>query len=292
MADAGNLEKLPVEIRKQIYTYLLAEPKTIAIKRYINPKAYKRGEVARMNHHRRSGRSRKVYDRRREAWVDAPSSSSSILFVNKRISQEATPVFYGSNKFFFDNAGVLQDFLDWIGQSRLHLRHVEIDGCGIMHNASWAAMDRSLSLLESCKGLRALHFYHDGFCGGGRDGASISDVAAHCSPLLRSLRATWEARNLNMDVLDIVKIVLPPCHCQLCPEPKKRCRYSPCRETSAPGLHISRWHVIPGARPRRASLRSCFCDCEAAQDKNRSINEELKEEITRRLGRRTNRYDA
>jgi hypothetical protein len=110
-ADSGDLEQLPIEIRKQIYTYLLFEPKTIAIKRYVNLKAYKKGEIARMNHHRKANRNRKVYDRRRKTWVEAPPSSNSILLVNKRVSQEATPVFYGSNNFFVDNAGALQDFL-------------------------------------------------------------------------------------------------------------------------------------------------------------------------------------
>ena len=62
MTDAGNLERLPPEIRKQIYTHLLMKPKTIATKRYINPEAYKSGEVARMNHHRKADRGRKMYD--------------------------------------------------------------------------------------------------------------------------------------------------------------------------------------------------------------------------------------
>jgi hypothetical protein len=118
MTDAGSLQKLPLEIRKQIYTNLLVEPKTIAIKRYINPEAYKSGEVARMNHHRKADRGRKIHDRRRKTWVEAPPSSTAILLVNKVVSQEATPVFYGANDFFFDNAGALQDFLAWIGQAR------------------------------------------------------------------------------------------------------------------------------------------------------------------------------
>jgi len=226
VADAGNLEKLPPEIRKQIYTHLLVEPKTIAIKRYINPKAYKSREVARMNHHRKSDRNRKVYDRRRKAWVEAPPSTTSILLVNKVICRQATPVFYGSNDFFFDNAGALQDFLAWIGQSRQYIRRVEIDGNdgrGIRYNASWKALDRSLGLLESAKGLRALHFYHNGFCGiDSYDHVDIRELGKHCTPLLRSLQATCEACNVKVEVLDVVKIVLPPCHCKLCPEPKKK----------------------------------------------------------------------
>lgn len=126
VADAGNLDKLPPEIRKQIYTHLLVEPKTIAIERYTT--AHRKSEVVRMNHHRKADHRMKVYDRRRKAWVDAPPATTSILLVNKVICQEATPVFYGSNDFFFDNAGALRDFLTWIGQSRQHLRHVEIAG--------------------------------------------------------------------------------------------------------------------------------------------------------------------
>lgn len=287
LADAGALEKLPIEIRKQIYTYVLVDPKTIAIKRYINHKAYKKGEVARMDHHRKLDRSRKVYDRRRKAWIDAPPSTNSILLVNKTVSSEATPVFYGSNDFFFESAGALQDFLAWVGPARQHLRHVEVDGRGIMFQASWTAMDRSLSLLESSRGLRALHFYHTGFCGGhGRDrtNVSVGDVAVHCSPLLKSLQATWEARNVSMDILDVVKIVLPPCHCKLCLGPKKRCRHYIC--------HISSWsheryplrvHIMPGGSAYGELCRPCYCLCEAADDKNRSLNETLKDEIARQL---------
>jgi hypothetical protein len=212
------------------------EPKTIAIKRYINPKAYKSGEVARMNHHRKANRDRKIYDRRRKTWVEAPSSSTSILLVNKVVSQEATPVFYGANDFFFDNSGALHDFLAWIGPARQHLRHVEIDGHdgrGIKFNTSWTAMDRSLSLLKSAKGLRALHFYHTGFCGGSDlDKVDIGELGKRCTPLLQSLQTACEARNVNLNVLDVVKIVLPPCHCTVCPEPKKKCRYFVCREFS------------------------------------------------------------
>lgn len=240
MADAGDLEKLPIEIRKQIYSHLLVEPKTIVIKRYINPKAYKKGEVARKNHHRKANRDRKVYDRRRKAWVEAPPSTTSIFLVNKVVCLEATPVFYGSNDFFFDNTGALQDFLAWIGQSTQHLRHVEIDGNhgrGIKYNASWTALDRSSSLLESAKGLRALHFYHTGFCGSSSyDRVDIKELGEHCTPLLRSLQAASEARNVKLDVLDVARIVLPPCHCELCPEPKKRCYYLVCREHSTHGL--------------------------------------------------------
>ena len=34
----------------------------------------------------------------------------------------------------------------------------------------------------------------------------------------------------------------------------------------------------------RDFCKGCVCDCEAAEDKNRSMNEELKDKITRQLG--------
>jgi hypothetical protein len=296
VADAGNLEKLPPEIRKQIYTHLLVEPKTIAIKRYIKPKAYKSGEVARMNHHGKADRNRKVYNRRRMTRVEAPPSTTSILLANKLINQEATPVFYGSNNFFFDNAGALQDFLLWIGQSRQHIRHVEIDGRygrGIRFNISWTAMDRSLDLLESATGLRALHFYHNGFCGtDSYHHVGIGELVKHCTTLLRSLQATCKARNVKFDVLDVVKIVLPPCHCKVCPEPKARCRYFIYRDISTHALDRCRIIVTPGCGIYGGSCCSCDCLCEDADDKNKSFNERLKDGIARQLGLDTGREEA
>ena len=296
MADAGDLEKLPPEIRKQIYTHLLVEPKTIAIKRYINVRAYKSGEVARMSHHRMAGRRNKVYDRRRKAWVEAPPSTTSILLVNKLISQEATPIFYGSNDFFFNNAVVLQDFLAWIGQSSHYLRHVEIHGNhgrGIKFKASWTAIDRSLRLLESAKRLRALHFYHDGFCSSNSyHHVDIGELGEHCTPLLQSLQATCEARNVKFDVLDVAKIVLPPCHCKVCPEPEERCRYSVCHDLSTHKLTHSRWIEVAGAGQFEESCRQCACLCEDADDNNRLLDGKLKDEIAKQLGLSTGHEEA
>jgi hypothetical protein len=145
-------------------------------------------------------------------------------------------------------------------------------------------MDRSLRLLKSAKGLRALHFYHTGLCGDERDRAEVGDLAVHCSPLLEALQAACDAFNVNVDILDVVKIVLSPCHCRLCPEPKKRCHYFACRDSSTHGFSRSWWIVMPGGGQYEESSRQCACDCEAAGDINKSSNEKLKGVITRQLG--------
>lgn len=55
---------------------------------------------------------------------------------------------------------------------------------GIKFNESWTAIDRSLSLLESAKVLRALHFYHDAFCAIYTDrmiDVDIGELGKHCT---------------------------------------------------------------------------------------------------------------
>lgn len=116
MADAGDLGKLPLEIRKHIYTHLLVEAKAIALKCHIHPRG--QTEVVRKSRTHKPGNANpysrvRVYsrDQGRNIWVNAPLRIISILLTNKLISQEAAPVLYGCNKFFFDDAGAMRDFL-------------------------------------------------------------------------------------------------------------------------------------------------------------------------------------
>lgn len=154
-------------------------------------------------------------------------------------------------------------------------------------------MDRPLRLLEFAKGLRALHFYHNGFCSSDSyHHIDIGELGKHCTPLLRSLQATCEARNVEFDVLDVAKIVLPPCHCKVCPESKKRCRYLICRESSTHGFIPSRWLVMPGGGQSEESCRQCACLCEDSDDNNRLLGGRLRDEIAEQLGRSTGHEEA
>jgi hypothetical protein len=129
-------------------------------------------------------------------------------------------------------------------------------------------------------------------CGNDRDRADVDELAVHCSPLLKALQATCEARNVNIDILGVVKIVLPPCHCELCPEPKKRCHYFVCRDLSTHALSNERLIAMPGGGMYGESTRQCAFDCEAADDINKSFNEKLKVVITGELGLDIEHEDA
>lgn len=109
MADAGDLGKLPPEIRKEIYTYLLAESDTIAITTFLRAKRKHKYDTAALQ-------------------LRGTKSSSEVLRVNKLIHEEAAQVLYGCNKFEFHNAVPLYHFLEQIGDAKSHLRHVTLPG--------------------------------------------------------------------------------------------------------------------------------------------------------------------
>jgi hypothetical protein len=145
MTDAGDLGRLPPEIRKEVFTYLLVEGETIQIKRFLGTKSKRKYDTAAL----RSWRTRRA---------------SEIFRVNKLIREEAAQVLYGCNKFEFINAGALYHFLQQIGDARRHLRHVAIYQDGLTFMKSWKSMQQSIQVLASVRGLRTLEVSHDALC--------------------------------------------------------------------------------------------------------------------------------
>lgn len=280
MADAGDLAKLPAEIRKEIYAHLLMEPKKIPITRC--PAEDKKsnnqlthGATARMDKLRRPKVPGKRYDRHLKAWVLLPPSTTSPLKVNKLIGLEAAQVLYGFNRFEFQNAGALERFLEQIGHGASHLRHVAIIGEGYKFAGSWAAMVRSLKALATSKSIRTLGFSHLIFCleADEQTTALLRMLAEHCKPLLETLRAHFNAQNLDFDVLDIVKIDLPP-YPDVSPY-----HWSPIVEFGQQNIV-----TLASCNKRGFEMRSCWCHKSAAGGKNDELMVELKKEIMRQLG--------
>lgn len=121
MADSGDLGKLPPEIRKEIYSYLLIEDKRVVISRYKDRSQYR---VVRMGSYRNTNRTDSTYDRDTRVWTKAAPGPDALLLVNKLVSQEAAQVLYGLNRFEFEHIAALQSFLDCVGDSRQHIRHI------------------------------------------------------------------------------------------------------------------------------------------------------------------------
>jgi hypothetical protein len=290
MAESDHLGRLPPELRKEIYSYLLIEDDPITISRYKEPKQHR---VVRMGSYRNVNHHDEIYDPDKKAWKKAPPGPDALLVVNKLMNQEAAQVLYGFNHFEFENSAALQSFLECIGDSRQHLRHIALLGQGVIHRYKWAALDASLDLLLQAKGLRYLEFSHIDFCGavGAREaacwGGDTATLVNHCKPLLESLKASFESQNLDISILDVIKIDLPPC-------PLKFKYGSLYEEYHKPGPHrhwtirlrqtIISTHNNNQKVPFTDKRMECFCNCEHAEAKNRELIRSLREEIATQLG--------
>lgn len=271
MADAGSLGKLPLEIRKKIYAHLLVEDSKISIVR-LNYGA------AREDNHRNPKHRGKIYNRSKNRWVAAPPSVTSLLRVNKLISQEAGQVLYGCNEFEFEHSGVLESFLDAIGDNTKSLRHISLTPNGILHRGSWLRMDCCLAILKRAKALRTLEISHHTLCRHPWSKVEPKALVTHCKPLLESLKAHFEQKNLGFSILDVIKTSLPPCAHH---DPTLRRHVHKGRGPwGTPGHE----YQIAYKRNWGMHLYHCECLCTTVEDTDKKIVAELRAEIAAQLG--------
>jgi hypothetical protein len=266
MADAGDLEKLPLELRKQVYAHLFVESKNIAISRYrIGPGK----QVARSDNRRDCIHRGEIFDPHQDKRVTAPPGITLLLLVNKVLNQEDTEAFYGLNGFEFPDSDVLKCFLGVIGSSRQHVHRLAFVGRGVLQRYNWKSTDRSIELLKQAGGLRSLEISHATFCGDGyleRQTWSTRSLAMYPTSLLESLQATFDEQSLNISICDLIKVMLPPCV------------FDSYSADSHMDAHASRCN--PG---RLIALNDeelvCRCVCAAAEHKNKTLAKSLRKKI-------------
>jgi hypothetical protein len=286
MADSGDLGKLPPEIRKEIYSYLLVEDKRVVISRYNEHQQYR---TVRMGSYRNPNHIDSTYDRDTQVWTKTAPGPDALLLVNKLVSQEAAQTLYGLNYFEFENIAALHCFLECIGDSRQHLRHISILGQSVLYRYKWEVMDASLRLLTQASGLRSLELPHLAFCGTpfGRSATDPRTLVQHCRPLLESLKASFERQNLDMSIFDVIKIELDPCHLEI----EYGARHKQYHKlqlgdfwTKSLRLTLIDTHNNSQKHPISTAHVRCNCVCRSAERNNQALVEELKEEITKQLG--------
>jgi hypothetical protein len=256
-ANTGNLETLPLELRKEIYAHLLVETKKIPIERFVENK-YGQGKPIRMDHHRNKKHPGKFHDRSQQRWVDAPPCTTSLLLVNSAVSVEATHVLYGFNRFEFEHACALWTFLEKIGESMQYLHHLAIIGRGVLYHNRTVAMSKAMRLLQHTPSLRSLEISHFALCDrfyGHR--LTVYSLVLSCAPLLKSLKITFEEEDLNVNILDVIRIELPRCSAGSAEDHEAdHADWSPRRMYQRPGTN---------------EIHECACLCAAAEDKNREL---------------------
>lgn len=257
MAEDGDPGQLPPEIRKEIYSYLLVESNTIAIKRFLPAGTEHKYDTVAL-------RSRK-------------KRSSGILRVNKFVNKEAAQVMYGCNKFEFMDAEALHHFLEQIGDARRHLCHVGIYQDELLFRNSRNAMKRSIRMLAAMRGLRTVEVSHSILCRKRDIVATIVQIkklVQLCKPLLSALNDHSIENSLSVSVLDVVQMPILQGACK----PLSMCS----TRFEHPRMILVTDCTTRNYRRTKSKLQ-CGCLCSKVEDENKKLKQELEEEIARQL---------
>lgn len=254
---------LPVEIRCEIYGYVLEEPTPIKLRIQFHKKKNGPREIVRIFHRRDPKHHGQVYDKKTKSWIPKQYTHSSILLVNRQINEEATPVLFAQNGYFLETTAALRDFLELIGASNVrHLRRIIIGADGYKANNARAAFQA----LTAAKGLRALEIDHSNLCAPqGRESTTTHRLAGDCRTLLKSLKASYETLNLFGSVLDVLSVTLRPCKAWSHPPP---------------------FSTVGHRRGHEGGRRngSCGCRCEEVEEVNAALQRDLRIAAAKHLG--------
>ena len=139
--------------------------------------------------------------------------------VNKQISEEFLPLVYNTNFQFADTTS-LNVFLERIGSTRQHLRHISLPR---EHGYTGGRGPKTFGNLIPASALRSLTINHISICStNGRYGGtcSLEQFKNDILPLMESLHESREGKDGQRSVLDIVHVASAPCiPCSKVPPP-------------------------------------------------------------------------
>jgi hypothetical protein len=222
MADAGDLEKLPLEIRNEIYALVLTRPKPLVLCNFGGDQpSIDRGGLD--NEWARSAPATKVaplgqhrstkaigYQWVRRKWVEAPSNIA-LLCVNEKVSAEAVAVLYSQTKFRFARAGTVRRFLNLIRDKKQYLRDVGMCARGWKFGLGFYEARYAMEALADAKCIRVFEVAHVDVCPhvpakSRRLYPGSQKVVKLYEPLLKYLTAAYEDKDLNASILDVVRV--------------------------------------------------------------------------------------
>jgi len=215
-----------------------------------------------------------MYDPKTREWLPV-AGVTSILRASRQLYYEGCQTRYGCNKFSFDTTGTLCDFLEAIGDKRASLRYITIEPKGYMPRKACKAFE----LLQSARSLRHIEVHHLDLCGGrGKYESAIirphspSEIVDHASALLKMLKRSYEAQNVNADVQDVLVLT----------------ELRDCGEVE---------YILPGAVHPVASHsrlmgrpgdiwwhKQCNCVYSQAETNHQRLAAEMKQEAVKQLG--------
>lgn len=232
-ADAGDLEKLPPEIRNEIYALVLARAEPLVLcnfggnqKKISEPTSRSHRAWRRKNERSRTvkpkvaplGHKRSLEGRGHEyvggKWVEVPSNVA-LLCVNKKVHMEAAPVLYSRTKFRFRHADTMRRFVDLIEHNIQYIRDVGLFAGGWEHRREFLTVSDAIEALTAAKSLHTFQISHVDIC------PNVSKkfrkffypgsqkVVKLCKPLLESLKTAHETNERKASILEVFKFEDP-----------------------------------------------------------------------------------
>nr|OQO20932.1 hypothetical protein B0A51_12246 [Rachicladosporium sp. CCFEE 5018] len=202
-------DRLPPEIRKEIFGYVLTKPNPIefTVTYPVNRNGSREQRYVVAGHQRNASHIGQIFDTTTREWVPEPARATALLMVCKLVHTEAEEVLYGSNIFKFLNTARLANFLTSFGGPAYAIKQVELHHYVV---GSAKAFWRSLLPLVN---LRRLAIGHSGLCrnGAGAPGPRSELLVKHMTPLLKILKASYEVRRLASNPADVLVIRTQRC---------------------------------------------------------------------------------
>ena len=131
--------------------------------------------------------------------IDYPSfgtakTATQLLRVCRQVNGEAIPVFYGSNIFDVWNDATFHDFVNWIGSSAKHLRHLKLT---FITNQS--QLRSALHRLKQAKAFETFEWVCD---------RGQLDLLKNFVPWLKALKKIRQAGGKTFDALDVLRFMV------------------------------------------------------------------------------------
>ena len=227
MADCGDLEKLPPEIRNEIYALALVQAEPFALctfggdQKNIGEPTSRAYCAPRMNNQWTRSDKRKVapvghkrslkgrgYKYVRNKWVEVPSNVA-LLCVNKKIHMEAVPVLYSRTKFRFQTVTTMRRFTNSIGDNIQYLCNLGISPRGWDYRFGFNSARMAIEALVAAKSLHTFEVSHIDICPYTRlrqHYPGSHGVVKLCRPLLESLKIAYKTNELKASILEVIKV--------------------------------------------------------------------------------------
>nr|OQO22220.1 hypothetical protein B0A51_11924 [Rachicladosporium sp. CCFEE 5018] len=121
-------DRLPPEIRKEIFGYVLTKPNPIefTVTYPVNRNGSREQRYVVAGHQRNASHIGQIFDTTTREWVPEPARATALLMVCKLVHTEAEEVLYGSNIFKFLNTARLANFLTSFGGPAYAIKQVEL----------------------------------------------------------------------------------------------------------------------------------------------------------------------